>query len=186
MINLLPPNDKRQMHAGQSNVLLLRYCIASLLLAIPLFGLVGGVYFIMRNSENTARAAIEESDRKSSGYQETEKNAAEFRKNLQIAKGILDKEVRYSKIAVKVAQTMPSGIVLESLELDASTFGQSVTLNALGKSYDDAIRLKTAFERSNDFNDAHLEVVSRGETDEQGFNTSISISVIISPDIVRL
>lgn len=183
VINLLPPENKRQIKAGRSNVLLIRYCIFSLMLAILLSLLIGGVYILMNDSRRTAEATIDNSKRKSSEYSKVQSDVAEFNQNLAIAKSILDKEVHYSKIAVKVAQILPSGIVLDSLQLDSKTFGQPTTLNASAKSYNDSLRLKSALENSKYFDNVHLQSVSMAEGD---YPVSISISTVINREIMRL
>lgn len=183
MINLLPPEQKRQIRASISNVLLLRYCIVTVLLAVMLLLSIGAVYLIMKNSKEAAELAISESTAKSASYQKIQQGAEEFKKNLSTAKTILDKEVRYSEIAVKIAQALPPGIVLESLQLDAKTFGQATTLSAKGKSYSDAIRLKTAMENSPMFENAHLQSVTQGS--EGDYPVSILISVVINPEIAK-
>lgn len=184
MINLLPPDQKRQIRAGQSNVLLLRYCILSLLLAGLLLAVIGAVYLLMNSSKETAEITIQDSVSKSQKYQKVKQDAASFTKNLTTAKTILDKEVHYSKIAVKIAQVIPSGIVLESLQLDAKTFGTPSTFNATGRSYNDGIRLKTAFEQSDIFKDVRLQSVSTNEK-EGSTSVSIVISATIDPKVVK-
>lgn len=182
MLNLLPPDTKRQIRAGKSNVLLLRYCIVSLVLGALLFAMVVVVYVVMNSSKKAAETVIEESNAKSLAYQEIKQNATEFNNNLSIAKTILDKEVKYSEIAIKMAQNIPQGIVLTSLHLDAKTFGTPDSLVAMGKSYNDAIRLKTALENSKMFKDVHLEEVSIMSEPKGEYNTMIQISVTIDPE----
>ena len=58
MINLLPLEERRQIRAGLSNSLLLRYCVASLLLAVPLVLLAGGSYLVIIGSKHTAEARL--------------------------------------------------------------------------------------------------------------------------------
>lgn len=184
MINLLPPEQKKQIQAGMSNVLLLRYIILSLILAGLLFAMNGGVYLMLINSTKSAELAIQDGEQKSREYAQVQKDATAFRGNLATAKSILDKEVRYSEIAVKIAQTIPSGIVLQSLQLDASTFGQPVTLSARGKSHQDAIRLKTSLEDSPSFSNARLLSTSILE-DGGAFPVSIEVSVVIDPGVTK-
>lgn len=185
MINLLPPENKRQIRAGQANILLLRYCIATLLLSIPLFLLIGGVYFLLDASKKTANETIQDSAVKSAQYQEVQAKSQEFSNNLRVAKSILDKEVRYSKIAVVIAQSLPSGVFLESLSLDAKTFGQPIALSAAGKTYDDAIRLKKALEESPNFKDINLQSVSKKDDSAAEYPISITLNVTINPEITR-
>lgn len=182
MINLLPPEKKKQIRAGQINILLLRYCMASLMLLLLLLAVSGGAYVIMENSKRSAESTIQESVAKSAKYQQIQKDADTFRNNLTTAKNILDKEVHYSDIAIKIAQTIPGGVTLDSLQLDAKTFDQPITLNATGRSYDDSIRLKTAFEQSPIFKDVHLLSVSYGgdgtNPDTNFWMISISVTII--------
>lgn len=185
MINLLPPDNKRQIRAGQSNTLLLRYCIISSILAVLLLGAGGAIYVIMSISKSQAEATIQEAKQKSAAYAESQQKADAFKNNLSTAKATLDKEVRYSNILVTLAQTLPSGIVLESVQLDAKNFGQKTSLSALGRSYNDALRLKTAFEESKYFTDVSLNSVTENEKSENGYTHAISIQVTISPEIVK-
>ena len=186
MINLLPPQEKRQIRAGQTTVILWRYCVTSLLLAVLLFTITGGVYYIMAQSKTNAEAAIATSNQEAAKYQSVQQQITEFNNNLSTAKTILDKEVRYSKIAVTIAQSLPSGITLQSLSLDAKTFGTPFTLTALGKSYDDAIRLKSELEKSEAFQDVHLASVSMATGEGSGeYPVSISINVTIKPEVAK-
>ncbi len=186
MINLLPPREKRQILAGQTNVILWRYCIVSLLLAGLLFIITGGVYYVMASAKADAESTIETSNRKTAKYQKVQQQVTEFTNNLTTAKTILDKEVQYSKIAVKIAQVLPSNVILESLTLDAKTFGTPTTLNALGKSYDDALRLKTNLEQSDAFQDVHLLSVSQSVGDTNtGYPISIAINVTINSEVIE-
>lgn len=184
MINLLPPEQKRQIRAGQSNTLLLRYCIASLILATILFIPVAGAYFIINNSKKSAELAIQESDSVSASYQKVQQEANEFSSNLSTAKAILDKDVKYSKIALEIAKEIPAGIVLGSLSLDSKSFGQPIALNASGKTYDHALALKSALEESSIFKDVHLQSVTRGEEGE--YPITININVTINPEATKL
>lgn len=186
MINLLPPSEKRQIIAGQTNVLLWRYCITSLLLAGLLLAVTGGVYFMMIRSKAGAEETIASSNQVAIKYQEIQRQSTEFSSNLATAKTILGKEVRYSKIAVSIAQALPSGVVLESLNLDAKTFGTPIVINAMGKNYDDSLRLKTSLEKSGSFKDVHLSSVAQEAGENVGeYPVSIAITVTIDPEVAK-
>ena len=184
MINLLPPDQKKQIRAGKSNVLLLRYCVASVALAGVLGTIIVFTYFTMQHSRSTAESALEAGQRQSAQYANIQQAASEFSNNLAIAKTVLDKEVRYTSAAINLAQALPAGIVLDSLQLDSQTFDKPITLSARAKSYDDAVRLKTTFEQSSLFRDPHLISVSQSEGNSD-YPVSVSISVIISSEIAK-
>lgn len=201
MINLLPPNDKRQIRAGKANVLLLRYSIASLLLAVPLFGLVTGVYVLMDNSRKNAESVIEESSTKINQYQKTKLQHTEFQRNLKIAKEVLNKEIRYSRVVVAIAKALPNSICLDRLELDSSLFGSPIQIAASGSNYNDAIAFKTQLQNEEKiFEDVHLvrasmEDPSSSESSSDQIDAppcnpdrtvSITISVTVKPEVSQL
>jgi len=185
MINLLPPSEKRQIRAAQTNVLLVRYIVVSLLLAVLLIIATTGVYLLMKQSKKSAEETIAQSTAKSANYQQAEHEANVFNQDLATAKSILDKEVHYSKIIVKIAQSLPSGVVLESLTLDSKTFGQPMTLNALGRNYHDALRLKSSLERSSMFSDVRLQSVSQNTSNKDSYGLTIVLSVTINPEVAK-
>lgn len=185
MINLLPPDRIRQIHAGQDNVVLLRYCLASLILTIPLAGLVIFSHLTLTNQRNEAEKTISDNLEKAREFSIVQQSATEFQNNLRVAKTILDKEVRYTNAALTIARALPSNIILQSLNLDSSSFGEPIVLTALGKNNYDAVRLKTAFENSPSFSEAHLISVSSNQDANNGYNVNISISVVISPEIAK-
>ncbi len=186
MINLLPPQEKRQIVAGQTNVILMRYCVISLMLAGLLILVTGGVYVIMMNTKARAEEAIALGNQKTAQYATVQQEATEFANNLSTAKTILGKEVAYSKVAVKIAQALPSGIVLQSLSLDAKTFGTPTTLNAKGKNYADALRLKTSLENSGLFSNVNLaSVTMASDGAKSGYPTAIIMNVTIKPEVAK-
>lgn len=187
MINLLPPEAKREIRAGQANVLLLRYCVTTLVLAVFLAAVIIGVYYVITASQRTAEREMQKSNQKIASYQPTEREYTEFSSNLATAKAIISKDVRYSIISQRIGQALPRNVILESLTLDASKFGTPLVLSARGKSYDDAITLKTKLEESSLFTDVHLISVARANADDtkSGYPVSISISVVIRQEVAK-
>jgi len=71
------------------------------------------------------------------------------------------------------------------LDLDATTFGKPVSLTTKGKSYSDALELKTALENKKDvFQNVHLVSVTANEA-KDGYPMSIVISVVIRPEVIK-
>ena len=93
MINLLPPQEKKQITAGRVNVLLRRYCIVSLSLLGLLAVTIAGFYLLLTNNKSTAQEAIDEGNRKLTEYQVMQKNVDSFKNNLSAAKHVLGNEV---------------------------------------------------------------------------------------------
>lgn len=184
MINLLPTEHKKQLRAARVNVLLRRYVIFEIVGIGLLAATIGATFFIMTMTKTNAEQEIADNTARASNYVEVDKKAAEFRSNLATAKAILDKEVQYSNVILAISQTIPSGVILDVLNLDASTFGTSTSLSAKAKTYEDALRLKSSFERSDIFSNVHLESVARSEGEAE-YPVDIRINVTINKEVVK-
>ena len=86
-----------------------------------------------------------------------------------------------SKIAIAIAQNLPPGISLDTLNLDAQNFSQPLNLQLHGDSYDDAIRYKKLLEGSPLFQDVHLQSVTASA--EGG--VTIAISTVMNPEAIQ-
>ena len=184
MINLLPPQQKKQIKAGRANVILLRYIgiLSSgvILLAI----LLSGTFLVLNMSRANTQDRVDVTNEKIAQYSATKTAAEQFRSDLATAKTILDKEVTYSKLIYKLADAVPSGVVLDSLDLNSKTLGAQTTLSAETKSYEDAIRLKTSFEQNKDlFSDVHFVSVTGGGSGT--YPVKASLSVVIKKDALK-
>jgi Tfp pilus assembly protein PilN len=179
MINLLPPDEKREIQAGRSNILLLRYNILLVISVGFLMAAIGIVYVYLGNTKAGAEQTIKENQAKVVDFAATEKEANEFKNNLSIAKQILDKEVTYTKVILDISALLPKGVVLDSLNLVAKTFGTPVTLNARAKNVDSAIALKTAFQNSPLFSNVNFQSISTGEGD---YPVQVNLNVTINKE----
>lgn len=185
MINLLPPQDKRELQAARTNTLLIRYNIL-LIIAIGLMLLIAGsvsIYF--SSAKTTSQAIIDENRSRVSNYATIEKQATEFRSNLATAKKILDNEVVYTKVILAIAHTLPSGTVLDTLNLDSANFGKPMSITARVRSYADALRLKDAFQTSDIISDAHFDSVTAGSTNDAAYPLTVSLTITIKKDAAK-
>lgn len=183
MINLLPPDNKREIRAARSNTLLVRYNLFLLGALIFMLLAVGIVYFYLSNTKAGAEQTIKESEAKVAGYAAVQTQAEEFKNNLRTASQILDQEVHYSKVVLEIAALMPAGTVLDNLALDSATFGTETTLNAKAKSYDDALALKDSFQDSDLFSNVHFQSISGGTDGD--YPVSVSLNVTIKKDAAK-
>lgn len=185
MINLLPPEEKRQLHAARSNTLLVRYNILLVGVVIFMVLAIGFVYIYFNNTKNDSQIIIDESTAKVSSFAPIAAQASTFRNNLATAKQILDREVVYTKVIVAVAKLMPRGTVLDNLSLDASTFGKPATIAAKTKTYNDAIALKDSFSKSELFSDVHFESITANDGDASGYRMLVNLSVTFKKDAAK-
>jgi len=183
MINLLPPEQKRQLRAARSNTLLLRYNIAQLGGIVFLSLAIGFTYIYLNTMKTNAEEVINQNREKVTGYASVEAKATEFRANLATAKQILDKEVTYTKVILEISQLLPSGVVLGNLNLDSQTFGTETTLSAQAKDYSRALALKDSFQNSPLFSDVHFQnITNSGASD---YPVTVSLSVTIKKDAAK-
>lgn len=186
MINLLPPQEKKQISAGRVNVLLRRYCIITLLLLVLLAIVIAGFYLLLTNNKSSAQDSIDSNNARLAEYHSAQKDVEAFKSNLAIAKSILGNEIHYSEVITKIANTLPQGVVLQSLNLDSSTFGKPMSLNALAKTNNDALRLKSSLEKSNLFQNVYLESVTASPAGDAGsYPVAISINVTLKPEVIK-
>jgi hypothetical protein len=77
---------------------------------------------------------------------------------------------------------LPKGVVLQSLDLDAQTFGTQTVLTFQAKSVDDTLELKRIFQESDLFTNAHFQDIdASGGTGE--YPVTVNMNVTISKDI---
>lgn len=163
MINLLPPDKRSLLLAAKSNSLLIRYCFATLALAVLLALLTGLVYVVLINSQTNVNNRLAQAEVQTAKYSDVQKQADEYRNNLSVAKTILSSGTDFSKIIIAIARDLPSEVSLSSLSLSADSLTEPMSLEVVGNDEHDAIRLKTSFEESELFNNVYIESITRNE-----------------------
>lgn len=184
MINLLPFEEKRQIQAARTNVLLLRYVLLTSCVMVATGLMVGAGFVIMNNSKANAEKQIALNTSKASTYNSVQAEAQMFRANLLTAKTILDKEVNYTKVILAIAQTLPPEVTLDNLDLDANTFGTPFVLSAKAKSYDGGLALKAALEKSDVFSNVSLQGMTLATSDSD-YPVSVQLNVTINKDVAQ-
>lgn len=183
MINLLPDFDKREIRAGISNRLLVRYLSMFLGLAVFMLLALIAVYFYLANTKSVAEDNISRNEVDSRELTVKQQEVNSFKSDLATAKQILDKQVNYSSIILRFASSIPSGVVVDNLALDAETIGQPTKINARTKSEQAAINLKDSLNRSSYFKDAYFDTISR--TDDDDYPYSVTMSVTFTPELLN-
>lgn len=180
MINLLSNDQKDDIRAARTNVILLRYMGIILLALVFIVGIFYVSYTVLRTTMDSNDATIASNDLKADVYNDTKKEVDALSAKLNEAKTILDQEVRYSQLLPKLGQLMPAGTVLGDLELSNSSFvGAPVDLVAYAKSTNEAGVLQSQFQSSPLF----TQVIIKG-TEESGgledYPIKISLSVVFN------
>lgn len=182
MINLLPDTSKKDIRAARANVVLLRYNFLTLASVAGLGLICASFYFVLSASQSTAVTKTSDNQAKVAAYSKTRQQADEYRDNLSIAKKILGNSVNYTSTIFAITKLLPSGVVLDSLTLNATDFGKQTTFSAHAKNYDKAAELKQNFQSSSLFTNVYFQNIT--ESDPSAPTTSgYPIAVTLSAQL---
>ena len=176
MINLIGPVRKRQILAARRNSIWVRYnfLLFSTLAAITI--ILGGTAFFYYGQKLSQDATVLENKQKltNTEYQKNKIEGESFRKNLKTAKTILDAETHYSIILLDVSKTMPPNTILRGIDFNNTTFESLQTLVFRSKTVDDAIALKSAFEKNPPLSSkVHFSIIEKTEQETDASTSSI-------------
>lgn len=177
MINLLPPEIKAQTNAARANRLLLRYGILLLGAFVFLLAAIGLVHVYLGTTKASAEAAITDNISRAGGYASVEAEAQAFRQNLSSVKQILDTDVTYTKVVLKIANVLPPGVVLSTINLDSQTFGTPTTLTANVKDYPTVLRLKDSLQASDLFTNVSLQTISNEGVGDYPLSATLAVTI---------
>lgn len=165
MINLLPTEQKKQLQAARSNVLLLRYTVLIAITGLFLILSTFAIFYILQNSVSSYDKTIAENRKKVESFQPIEVEANSFRLELTRAKDLLDSTIAYSEILVEVARLLPDGSVLSTLTMRADEFGKEKILSVHVKGESQAIALRNNFQASTFFTNVSYGKLSVNQGD---------------------
>lgn len=185
MINLLPPADQQEIHAGRANSLLLRYITLSLIVLGTLILWIGFMWLNLRNTESGAIETKKANDEKAATRQDIVTEATKFRKDLSIASQIMAKQVNYTDTVTRVAAAMPAGTILDNISIDPKTFDKDTTLAAHTKSREAAIALKDSLQASGLFTKVAFQSITAAKTDNNTAAPPYPFAVLLSVSFNR-
>lgn len=189
MINLLPPKQKRQIRASRANSILIRYTIVSLLVIGVLLAEILYVNISLDNIESAAKKQIEDNNQKIEDFEATNNAIKDFQNNLSVAKKILDNQINYSGVLLKVGAIIPEETVLTSLSLDQSVAGKEVSIKGSAVSYEKAIELRNSLENSPLFTSVRFSSISRNKptetSDADNYPYKITFNVIFKKEEIK-
>jgi hypothetical protein len=162
MINLLPTDAKRDIQAARMNVVLLRYNILTIAAMGMLVGLCFLFYVILHANQSTAVTTNNDNVTKAASYATVRTEADSYKSNLSIANKILDNSVNYTTVIFAITQLLPSGVILDALNLSATDFGQQTSFTAHAKNFTKATELKDKFQSSSLFTNVFFQTLTDG------------------------
>lgn len=184
MINLLPRQEMRELYAGRTNSLLVRYNILLLSIAIMIVLVMVGIYFYLGMIRSNAETRISSSQSEHQALVQSEQDINDFRSDLATARQILDKRIDYSTVILRVASVVPDGVALDSLALDPSTFGTPTEMSVGANSENSILNLKNSLNNSKYFSDARINTITKNEGEAAHPYTG-SLTVTFSKELLE-
>lgn len=176
MINLLAPDDRRQLTAARTNSLLLRYVILLGAFMVVLVAELGGAYLVLANANATDQATIDSNAQGTQSFAQTKSDLASFSADLTTAKYILDQQVPYTTIILRLAAALPADAVLDKVTIDPTTFGTSTILTVHTVSYPKAIDVKSSLQASGIFSDVSFQSISEHADGKYPYTASYNVT----------
>ncbi len=158
MINLLSDQRKDDIRAARANIILVRYSAIILLAILFIAGSLYVSYSLLQVTKSSNEAIIESNDTKADIYSDTKAEVDALSAKLSDASGVLNQEVRYSQVLVKLGQLTPAGTILDKLTLTTANFsGTPTEITAYAKSTSEASTLQSQFQGSPLFTQVTLQ-----------------------------
>ena len=179
MINLLPKENKKELHAARQNSFLLRYCILVFIVLILVALIFSGTYFIFKSTEMNSENIAQSNKNQASNLNKTKMEANDYQKNIMVAKKIFDSDISYSTILLKIAKITPDNTNLESLNLSPEMTKQPTSLNIKANTYEDVIKLKNEYQTADFVDQVILANVQDNSDPQQNDDFPISATVYI-------
>jgi Tfp pilus assembly protein PilN len=171
MINLLPPNTKKELRSAHTNAILVKYMTFTVIAIVMMAAAYGVSYMILRDSRETASLQIE-------NYDAAEKDLTAIESNILMAKDILDREIRYSDVITELAALIPKNVVLDKLVVDRDSVSSPITLQLNAKSKNDLTSVQGNFLSSKIFTNFSIAPeTTKSESSE--YPVAIKITVTI-------
>lgn len=177
MINLLPDDHKRDIRAARMNVVLLRYNFLMFISFLSLLAICAIFYVVLSTNQSSAVSKNSDNSAKAASFQAVRTAADDYRNNLSIANKVLGNSVNYTSVIFEITELLPAGVILDSLTLNATDFGQQTTFSAHAKSYAQATELKESFEKSKLFTNVYFQNITDSASGEQPGAYPVAVSL---------
>ncbi|HEX6461878.1 MAG TPA: PilN domain-containing protein [Candidatus Saccharimonadales bacterium] len=187
MINLLPPEQKKEYRAARMNTILRQYftlLLVAIAVVVVIFG--GSLYLNMLNKQSYEQI-LADNNKKLTDLSEVREKTATFNKNISDARKVFNAQISLSDAMVKFAEAMPRGTVLTGLTLDAQSTSKPLNLTARVDSFSKAGVLEANFKASPYFKQVTVASVTNtsGSGSDNRYPYTVSLTVLLDPSIVN-
>lgn len=180
MINLLPYENKKQIIAARMNLILVK-CLLFLVFAV-IFLIISctGAYFFLKNSYDSNLDKITNNSTNEKSYDTVISQASLARADILLSNGIIDQQTRYSKLIIGLANLLPSGVILDNLDINDSNISSPITINLFANSSEKCQEILNNFNSSNMFSNTTIVPKTSNPPSPEGYPFLITISTTIN------
>lgn len=191
MISLLPPDAKKELAAARANVLLLRYIVLAAAVIAFLCLEMAVVYVFLNQQKASSMTAIATNNKKSEELAPVKAEATAFNDNLKIAETILSKQVSYTAIIKQFSDTLPDGVVIQSLAIDPATIGKPISMPIKAKSRAAVFAFKDNFNSSPYFENVSIQSITDataagGTTSTSAYPVDATVNITFKTTLLTL
>lgn len=177
MINLLPEERKTDLGSSRANLIIARYIGIVVLAVLFLMAALATSQSVLKSTMQSAENIIATNDLKADVYSETAEQVRVLESQLTDTKTILNQEVRFSEILVKLGQIMPEGAVVGELTFDEKSLnGSPSILKVYTKNNTVTSQVQNSLQSSRVFERVSLQGTEDGQGID-GYPIAVSISV---------
>lgn len=142
MINLLPPESRKDMLYARKNSQLAKWLVY---LIFALIGCVliaiGGVLYLSQTTKSLEKqTAIARQSLQDQKIDETQKEIEQISNNVKLTTQVLSREILFSKLLTQLGSVLPANTTLQELQIDKLQGG--ITITALAKDIDSATQVQ--------------------------------------------
>lgn len=164
MINLLPPETKRDYRYARLNVTLRRWAIMFVIAFIGL-GIIAtyGLVSLHRSTvDYSHKIASTQALFKQEDYEGTQKQVRDISNNFKLVVKVLGQEVLFSELLKQIAADIPNNANLTSLNINQSQAAIDITANATDYNTATQVQVNLADPQNKIFSKADIESISCG------------------------
>lgn len=183
MINLIPPDEKRQMRAGRTNIVLTRYIIISLGTFLFLLVAIGFAYYILTSIKASADGLLANNQTKVDASTNASAQLQQFQVSLNKARTVFASDINYTTVFTRLGNIIPDGVVLSSFSISPTSFGTPTTLQAYAKNNAGITALQSKLQGSPYFSGVTLQSITT--TSDSTYPVTATFALTVSQGITQ-
>jgi hypothetical protein len=125
MINLMPSEHKKSVMYARRNTFLIRWVTGVTMAAVGIVLVAGGGLFYLKQDIKSYQKSINETKANLEAQEQTEtlNRVSEISGSLKLVVDVLSSQVLFSELLPRIGEIMPSGTVLQNLNLSSGLQG---------------------------------------------------------------